>query len=317
MRSSISSHVVVRGAALLSMFILCSSSLPAHAAADSEQSARTVGTYRFLTTATVPDPFITSHFTSSVGVGMAGKVEIPLVIINEDTLSLSGDLLFALLAFGYQGAASERVGLRVYGNGSTRVGTGAESIISQGVNAITRFGAGTTVMLTKSESLQLSAVADMVFGNLITVDLIQFAQDIADGNIKNASLLQSDDGVLLSTGVRGAYAFNGWMGLVANLEVGYLNSVRKENWGTRLGAAFSADLGQKGSIPLGLQATVELDNMSIGTEGTTVSTYGGSAYYTGRDDFLLGVEMNILHIPSKDSVTINAGSFQIVTKYFF
>jgi hypothetical protein len=151
------------------------------------------------------------------------------------------------------------------------------------------------------------------------VDLGRFLEDFVDQGLDAASLVVEDDGVRLSGGLRAAYAFNEWSGLTGSLEAGYVNTVLGTDGGVLAGLTASLDFGQKGGTPIGLMLSGAFDSLTLQGDnvGNTFNA-GGGVFYTGREDFSLGLEFFYSRTPLLDSgVNLNATVFNVTTRYYF
>ena len=306
---------MIRGSAVLLLVLLV---VPGIAQAGPE--ARTLGEYRFPPSNQAPDPFVTTDFTTLVGGGMFVGQDFPILVVEADTLlALNGNLAFVKLGFQYQHAASAKVAVRFNGEVASRIGASGEALLAQGVSAITKLGMGTTVEIHRSERLLLSGVADVSYGGLLVVDLAGFLRDFVNEGLDAASLVQSDDGVVVSGGLRAGYALSRWIGATGAVEIGHQNTVYRERTGAMGAAAISFDFGQKGGLPVALSALLRLDSLSMQTanEGTHLGLGAGVAY-SGREDFSLGLELFYSRIPIDDEdIALGGIGINLVSRYYF
>jgi len=281
---------------------------------------RTVGGYRFIPSQNIPNPFVTSHLRNNIGAGMFLDASLPLFSTPDTTVSLNGDLLLAILEFEYSYAPDDRVSFRISGAGATRVGTGGEALLAQGVTAASAMSAGTTILLHRGERFQLSAAADAGPASTIRVDLAGFVMDLLDQGLDTASLTRNDNGVQLSGGARAAYAFNAWSGVFGFLDGVYANSLHVDKGGVLLGAAVSADFGQKGGLPIGLMLTGRYSSLNATRKDSgNDMQFGFGVFYTGRDAFSLGLETQYVHLPVSvpQGAALNGLSTGLTTRLYF
>ena len=291
----------------------------------SASDARTLGGYRFVPTPQVRDPFITTHVRNMTAVAFDFSVELPPVILPTqppDTLgSPAGDFVFVIVEFEYQYAFGERATLRGEFFGASRIGTSAQSVVAQGVTALSDVAIGTTVALWRTDRFQLSALADVGFGKVLLLDLVGYVEDIVGGNGNAPSLLQTENRTTVLPGVCAAWAVNGWSGLAGSGQVGSTNG-SKTNTNTvwKIGASASVDFGQRNQAPVGLLASVEINSSSIldggGTEVSTSVGFGVS--YTGREDLNVGVDARWSKIPLEyGDATANPITVSALLRYYF
>jgi len=296
-------------------------------AADAEpEKGRTLGEFRFLTSQQITDPFVVSHFRSGTGLGIASGVDLPVLIIEDveglpDTLlTINGNLLIAAIQFEYQHALSNRVALRAGGTSLSRVGTGLEAFIAQGLSTIMNFNAGATVRLTNSDSFLLSALVDVGYANSLFIDVTSFVKDIAGGDLENASVVKDHTGVIGGVGLSGAWATSRWTGLTGYVRASGSNAVADQKVGAiAVGAGWSMDWGQKGGTPIGIMIQGSMEHSSKdGRDGGTGGVAGVSFHYTGREDLDLAFHLGQGWVPREDpALTLNTTVLNITLRYFF
>ena len=295
--------------------------LPATAAAE---EGRILGGYRFIPTSVIVDPFITTHFRSATGLATASNVDIPLLVLEgpppDTLLSLEGNFLFVTANAEYSQAVHPKISLRLAGAGASRVGTSGQSLLSQGVTATFGLNAGTTIELWRDSAMLLSAEADLGYGQNLFIDILKFAEDAIENGIENASILAKEEGVLLTAGLRYAWAFNQWSGITARGALGYTNLESRDQdvlWS--IGGTYSVDFGQNGKKPIGLLVHLEADRMAqrILQAGTIINA-GWGIYYTGREDFNIGFENQWTRMPLQNwDIVVYPSSFILALRYYF
>lgn len=288
-------------------------------------TAPTLGGHRFIPSSLVSDAFVSTYFGNSIGIATASDVITPILVFEgpppDTLLSLTGSLLFVIAEFEYQQAVNPRVALRLSANGGSRVGTSGQSIVSQGVTALLHAGVGTTVMLWQNDNVLLSGVADLSFSHGLAINLIQFAEDVIAGDIENASLLTTEDIIAVEGGVRAAWAAKPWMGFNGAAVLGHTNADNDQTdllW--RLAGSASVDFGQRGGAPIGLLLSLDLDKLQQRTVNidNVATIVGFGTYYTGREDFTIGLEGSWGHMTLRDSdVVINPVNWQMTLRYYF
>jgi hypothetical protein len=288
------------------------------------ETGRTLGGYRFVASAAVDDPFIVSRFDSYTGISWASNLSFPLVIIDSeppDTLaSLNGNYLFVVADFNYQNAVHPRVAVRLAGSGVSRIGTSASALLSQGVTALIVIQAGVMVELWRNDKVLLSGFVDGGYVDGMIIDFVQFAEKVVDGDYENASVVITGDGGSVAGGLRTAWAFNQWAGLVGEGDIGYSNAEQlTDEFKWRLAAAGTVDFGQRGNAPVGLALNLEFDRLRPkGFNGEVEASLGLGVYYTGRDDLNLGLEFRKSRLPMKDWDEVSyPASLGLVFSYFF
>ena len=288
------------------------------------ETGRTLGGYRFIPSPVVEDPFITTHFRSFTGLMIALDVTFPILVIDDvppDTLlALNGNFVFVVADFEYQHAVHPRVALFIEGQGASRVGTTGQALLSQGVTVITGGRAGAVVELWRGDNILLSGSAAGGYATTFLVDFVGFAEDVLAGNIENASIIGGIEGGTIDGGLIGAWAVNEWSGINAVGQIGYYGGQFKTvdtRW--RLAASGSVDFGQRGGTPVGLQLSFDVDRLVPQVTGNDPAfSIAGGVYYTGRDDFTLGLDVRWTKLPLEDwDFDLAPISFGIALRYYF
>jgi hypothetical protein len=285
---------------------------------------RTLGGYRFIPANKIDDPFITHYFRNSTGVSIASDVDVPVIVVPgtppDTLLSLNGNLLFVGATFGYQHVVHSRVAAHVSARGLTRIGTSGEALLSQGVSALTSSELGATIELRRSERMLLSGLLNLGYGQALIVNLVKFAEDVAAGDIENASILTTDEGGTVDGGLAFAWAPNSWSGVTALGQIGYSDiDTRDDDVLWRLAGTYSVDFGQRDQAPVGLLIAVDADRLQPkSVAGGTTLSIGGGVLYTGREDINLGLEITWMRFTQAlQDVTVYPMSFDLVLRYFF
>ena len=284
---------------------------------------RTVGEYSFIPTSQVRDPFITTHFSSLTGASYAPDTDLPPIIVPStppDTIAApSGEYLFILLQAEYQHAFGQRATVRASYSGASRVGTTGEALLSQGLSALFGFELGTTIALWNPDRFLLSALVDASYSKAMVVDVLGFADDVA--NDEPASLLLAEDRTLITPGLALAWAFNEWSGLTAAGNIGATNgSQTGSNTAWRASVAASADFAQRGQAPVGVLGSFEANSTPelAGDDTATSTTVGLEVVYTGREELVVGGQLTWSDVPLPyGDRSANATSLSLVFRYFF
>jgi hypothetical protein len=284
-----------------------------------DAAGRTLGGYRYIPSDLVPNPFIVSHFRNATGAALAMNERFPVLVVDQDTLlALSGDVAFLSLSFELQHAVDDRVAFRIGGAGTSRLGTGAESILTQGVTAVTSFDMGTSVRVWNDDRILLTATADAAMGSVLAIDVFQYVEDVIDSGFERASLTKSDNGLTLDGGLRSAWTLRPWAGLMGLLKAHYFNTVRRDEAGWGAGIAGSIDFGQKHGPPVGLLASAVFDEIRFDPNEKSEVQLGAGVFYTGREDFSVGLELGYFRKPLRTpKVVLDGMTFRINAQYYF
>jgi hypothetical protein len=119
--------IVGRGAVAALLLCLITPALVSAQGADNPHGRQLNG-HRFIPSAAVPSPFITTDIGNQVGVGMARNVTTVVGDLNDDPILLTGDVTFIGLGFRYQQALGSWIAARVSVSGRGRLGTDVEAL---------------------------------------------------------------------------------------------------------------------------------------------------------------------------------------------
>ena len=307
-------------------------SVLAGAAQAAEQaSPRLLGGHLFLPSSVVPDPFIATSFQTATGGGAAMNIVTPLYNIKGEQIGeADSDIGFMSLGFDYQQRLSNRVDLRLSVDGSGRLGTSATSIVAEGLSAVYGYGFGTTVNLVKKTNWVLAATGDVRGNTLYGVSPLAFVQAAIDNAANGDSALADSQDSLLSKGdnsrfvggLRGAYTPAPWIGFTGYLEAGVGKKFQGRDANTSVanfGATTSVDLNSLLHTALGV--LLQYRHQSLNEKGENVGrsdSYGFGLFYTGRQDFGIGLENTWAKLdqPRTDK-QVNAVTARILLRYDF
>lgn len=298
------------------------------------EASRYFGGHLFIPSTIVPDPFISTTFTSITGFGQALNLKVPIQNLNGDKIGeLSGNIGFMMLEFDFQQAIGHRFDVRVGGTANARVGTSAQSILAEGISALYGYQLGGTASVLKKRNWQLSATVDLRSNTLYSISPIDFVRSVVNsiqaGDTTGAvgsgedSLLSSGNNLRALGGVRAAYTPAPWIGFTGFVESGLgepFEEGRKNTSVVNFGGSLSFDLNPLKRIPIGLLGTFRRESLSEKGEdfgGSAVAT-GFGIFYTGRRFFSMGIENTWQRVdqPNSDEA-INAVMARIVLRYDF
>jgi hypothetical protein len=259
-----------------------------------------LGDHTFIVNELVGDPFIKTYVRTSLGVGKVTDFEVPLAIIEGDTiLGFKGDLLLAILEFEYQQAVKDWIAswgsVRLAG----RLGTGVQSLLASGVTANVEFELGWLFKLYKSERAMLSGSLSINNGDVTGINVLQFVEDVIRG--EEALLVQTTPSLHGGGGLRFAYGVSDLLGfyLIANL--GYGESVDRQaasGWFVDTGGIASINIANRTSVPLGWGIGFRTASVPVTTDlDNDVTEALVRMAYTGTDDFSISLDLNYGDVP--------------------
>ncbi len=298
------------------------STATAQESGDREWKAPHLNGHTFSPISSVPDAFVRSYFRNNLGVASTFDIDIPIAIIDGDTLLASrGSLLFANLSLEYQQTIREwiafRAGFKVIG----RLGTGTSALLATGVSATSGFELGWLIRLLETRRSYLSLSFDVRNNNFTTINLGDFIDDLIDG--EDAELVRKIPSLRTGAGIRFTHAFSPLIGLVSFFETGYgesLDRTKDDEWFTNFGATVDFDLAAVNFIPVGLAVGYEQDSFPEGGADITevVRAFLFRIGYTGREDLNLGLNVSYSTFPTDEIENrIKSVGFNFDIRYFF
>lgn len=285
-----------------------------------------LGGHRFQSLATVGSPFVRTSVRNGTSLGKAIDLETPLYdFLGDPVGKLKGDLLFLGVDFEYMHAVKDWLGLWFRFKALGRLGTNEQSLLAEGVTTLTSMEMGWLFKLYENEKWFFSGTLNLWNSDLLRINLLKWVdQIIDDGGISpNNRLVEKTPSLRGGFGVRAAYAPNALLGLTGLVETGIGESLerRRENdVFLNFGLGGDIDLLARTAVPIGfavayyLSTFPELGDSSTRRTDTLVSRIN----FTGRDDFLVGIESvnTRTKIPAIDG-TINSSLVSLQLHYYF
>jgi hypothetical protein len=300
---------------------------PASGQTHEPAAARTLNGHIFIPSSLIDDPFITTLVRTQTGGGFATKVtrDIENEVVDSLIDALVGDLAFMSLEFEYQHAVTDWLALSASASGAARIGTGAQSVLAQGITSMFGFRLRAAARVLQTEKWLLSTTARFQPSTQYRLDALTFAKRVIEERqiAEDNSLVLKSHGIGAAGGIRGAYAPKSWLGFVFGGEFGYADTFSDEGrdeLASEIGVLTSFDLNPLRGIPIGLLASAKFDSFVVDNSDITeeVMTFGWGVAYTGREDFSLSLETSHLLVPLIQSDrTINATLIAFNLKYFF
>jgi hypothetical protein len=282
--------------------------------------------HRFVVNPYATSPFIKTYLRSSLGGGAALGLKVPIYVVDGEPLAgLRGDLTFLALEFEYQYAVNNW--LAVFGNVGlvSRFGTEAQSLLAQGINASYGFELGWMFKLLETEKVVLSATANIWNQSGTVLNLYNFVQDIIDngGLEPDNQLIYSRDYIQGGGGLRVAWAPSELIGVNGLAE--FLFGEALDQKGTdifyNIAGSIDLDLNKVWSVPIGFAAGFTVNTFYSSSDSSVddnTTTIFLRTSYTGRNDFLISLDMTWNRLPiSNPKQTLNASTVLIGVEYYF
>ena len=285
-----------------------------------------LGDHRFIPNNLTRDPFPRTFVRNSLGIGQAVDIEfVPsLDIGGGDTLpGLSGDLLFAVLDFEYQHRVKDWMAVWGKVNMVGRLGTNVGALLSEGATVLAGFELGWLIRLVENDKVALSATANLWNNSFTGVNFADWVEGVIDN--EPVPLVRNVPSVRAGGGLRFAWAASDLIGVTAGTEVGLGESVARrgeDQVSFQLSGAVDLDLYARTRVPLGFALGFEATNSP--REGSELADKVNRGLfrvaYTGRDDFLISVDVSLSRLSfAKSEVedNVKSGSFVMNMRYYF
>lgn len=271
----------------------CSLVLPVGAAA--QNPGRVLNGFRFLPSALIPSPFVTTYIRTATGGGIASNLSSLFVDVDGDTLgTLTGDVAFMNLGFEFQQQFGGWLAVRAGFSGSARMGVDEQSLLAEGLTGIASLNLGATARIWHNENLLVSGAVDFGSSEFVGLDPFGFAQSVIDsgGLSKDNSLVSSSSANSGRGNGRVAWAPKSWLGLTGFLGVASVDiSSGSSDFLVGGGATVAVDFRQLNWPSIGLLLGYVSEGANRGSDIARRSTgITGAIMYTGRDDFSIGLE---------------------------
>lgn len=268
--------------------------------ATSEVKLPQLGRHTFVVNDLVDDPFIKTYVRNSVGIGNVSDFEVPLAVIDDDTITgFTGDLLFATLEFEYQHAVKDWIAARGSFRLAGRLGTGVQSLLASGVTAANEFELGWLIKLLRSDRAMLSGSLNINNGDVTAINVLRFVENIIDD--QPASLIRTTPSLRGGGGLRFAYGLSPLFGFTLFGDLGYGESADQRaasDWYYKAGGGLSLNLNGRTSIPLGFSVGLRGESLPVSSDvDNDIFEVLFRMAYTGRDDFSLSVDINYGDLP--------------------
>ncbi len=283
---------------------------------------RLLGGHSFMHSRHVLDPFVSTEFTNHVGAASALSFERDFHDRDGNLLfTLEGNMLFASLGMGYQQHLGEKWAVGLGASGLVRSGTNALAFINDGANANTNIDLWVKRRLRRSKKSQLTAGISWGYASTTIFTPREFAAHLIDGgSLATAPFVRTGKSWEAQADLMWAYAFNPTFGLRAH---GAAGVVEQDGDGgvllgnNQIGVLGEVDFKPRYDFPLGLTlghfVGFPRDHIESGLSGTELGFW-----YTGRQEFIIGLETGWLRIPSNDDGDAINGAFGVINiKYYF
>jgi hypothetical protein len=244
----------------------------------------------------------------------------PEIVVGTDTIeALTGDLIFALLDFQYSQRIKEWMGFWATVKVRGRLGDDVGALVAEGVTLSTAFDIGWMFKFLETDRIAMSATAHVTKGSFTGMNLFSFIEGVIDS--QPVPLVRKVPTLWAGPGLRFAWAANTWLGVTANgiLMFGEgADRTQASKSALRLSTAASLDFTSLIHVPVGLVLAAQWASDDPNGESTKNSTGGLLRIaYTGRDDFVIALDISSLHTTLFSGTEVDVGATQISMRYYF
>jgi hypothetical protein len=284
--------------------------------------------HTFVPNTMVEGPFIATHFRSLVGAASAFGYDVGTVVIDDDTLAaLEGSMTWVRVEFEQRQKVADWLALEAAFSAGARVGTNAQSALSDGVSVVTGFKVGGIARVVRSDKVLASATLDLRRSGLTFLNVIAFVEEVVDsvdtgGPLDSISLSSKSGAWQGRGGFRLSYAPGRAVGFTVLGEVGFgqdYTEVEDAVWDVDLGATVDLNLHSIGKAPLGFVAMYRFSTFGGDSESSGGENHqaGLGISYVGRENFTVGLELQWQYIPLADNDALNAVGIGVRSRYYF
>ena len=205
------------------------------------------------------------------------------------------------------------------------MGTETSSLVAEGVSVSTVFDVGWLARLWRTKDMLLSGGLSVDNRSYTVVDLAGFINRIIeDGGLLPGNTLVRSVTILMTVAeLRYAYGVSDLVGVVAEANLGYGESVKREassQWYHMLGASVDLDANPRTSVPVGVAIGAQLYNIPLGDPN--VDGDGAALMlrvsHTGKSDLNLGINVESRWLSlSQVEGTLRYTSFALDLEFYF
>lgn len=261
----------------------------------------TINNHRFIGSNFIRNPFINTSFNISMGFANTQKIAYPL-LDSGDTLffGIDSELLFLNGDVQYRQKIKDWLAMHIELGYAARLGTDGGSIFFQGINTLSDFKIGWLFKLVRSERMLISGSVEVRNNEAVFISIGKLLEDLIMNN-PNPSLTKTVPALNVGMGAELAYGINDMWGILADVKIGYGETLERGN--ARLvyqaGVSLDFDLYGRTDVPIGSVLTIITSNLPefVWSEDRQIESISWKIAYTGSEDFNMGLEFFEARIP--------------------
>jgi len=265
-------------------------------------------------------PFVRTTVKLSIGAGESGELDYGTVVLPQgDTLvALRGQLAVANLAFEYQYAVRDWLGVYTEVSGRARTGTDGPSLFETGVSYGVGFEMGWLAQLHESERSLLSGSFYLAKRDVAFIEPLGFVEDGVQG--RPPELMTTTPSLRVGTSVHYALAISRVVGVYGTGTASFGESLRdrETEWLFGLVGGVSLDLKAEG-VPIGIALTGRTDDdaSAIGSAKGPWAALGVRLTYTRPTDMQLSLVSTVNRVPFTEAERMTVTEIGVEMRYYF
>ena len=239
-------------------------------------------------------PFVNTSLQADIGLGNTSYLKMPGITIGDyEIAGREGKIQYVDMDIKYQQRFTPWLSMFFSIKMAARLGTNMPTLLVDGVNKLSGGEIGWLVRIVETDKLYLSGSVSLVSVTGEFINVAEYFRDIIN-NEPDPSVYKKVPGMSIGLSSRGAYAFNPTIGLQANLEYAYGESLeRGATKGYFSGGILGdIDFNPKYKVPLGLAFGYSLSSNPeiVMSDGGSANLFIGKIGYTRAQDFDLGLQ---------------------------
>jgi hypothetical protein len=266
--------------------------------------------------------FLNSTLHFELGLGESGVFTSDGLPVGDTTvLKLNSALSFIGLRFGYQQKIKEWIAFYINTDYGARLGTGLESVVTQGVNTILVADVGVKFKLLHNKRDALSGYIKMINTQATIIDVKRYVWELIN-NQKYARVKRDVPALGFGGGLAYTHVFSPLIGVNLDGRLVYGETLVRgqSEWLYFFGANLDLDFKNSFNVPISLvlggYANTLLNAFSL--EGQLTSTFTARVLYTGSRDFTFGIEFYNGQTPIENtSKRVKVEGFSFTSQFYF
>lgn len=267
-------------------------------------------------------PFIRTNFNFNMGLANSSVFVTESVAVGDSTLvNLDNSLLYVGLNMNYAQRVKDWASFFVRLDYSARLGTGVESILTQGINSITTTEMGVKFRLSSGPKHRLSMYYSLTNTIASYINVADYINDIINDN-PTPSVTSKTPSLVSGGGLSFSYAPNNWFAFNTDGKLAYGETLERSHpklqyfTGGNLDFYFGELIHLPVSLVLG--GTVNTLVNTFSTQGDVTTNLYFKLAYSGSDAFFISLSTYYGRTPIENrNRHVGVRGVQFTTSLFF